>query len=205
MAGSPFKGQGGAATATAAPTAKKAAASAPTEGEGEELKSSKAANPADLPDATGAGADDPYNAADPGGMSGFKPGHFMDQLVLCNFYETGRMKTVNSGNEPDGKSPYCKLDLIPLTLPDEFGFTNKHGEYEACDEFEVGERLEELMFFNKPLVREAERALRKGIPWVLGRITKGERKPNQDAPVILRAATDEDKALYAEWRASKGR
>jgi hypothetical protein len=199
---------------------KKSAAAAPAGGV---ATAPPAAGPADntpafkepaaagLPDAgafageEGGAADDPYNASDPTGVSGYKPGHFMGQLVLCNFYETGRMVTVNSAKEEDGKSPFCKLDLIPITLPSEFGFTNKHGEYEACEPFEVGERLEELMFFNKPLVREAETAIRKKRNWVLGRITKGERRPNQDAPVILAAASAEDKAIYEAWRKTVGK
>lgn len=147
---------------------------------------------------------DPFagGVADPGGTGGYKPGHFMDQLVLIHFTEVGRMKTVNSGNEEDGKSPFTRCDLIPLTLPDEFGFTNKYGEYEECDPFEVGERLDDNLFFNKPLVREGKRALDRNIAWVLGRITKGQRKEGQDAPVILVAATDEDKAIFEQWRAS---
>lgn len=145
---------------------------------------------------------DPFagGVSDPGGVSGLKPGHFMDQLVLVHFTEVGRMKTVNSANEEDGKSPFCRCDLIPLTLPDTFGFTNKYGEFEPCDEYAVGERLDDLMFFNKPLVREGKRALDRGIAWVLGRITKGPRKEGQDAPVILVSATDEDKAIFEAWR-----
>ncbi len=148
---------------------------------------------------------DPFAAgvADPGGTGGYKPGHFMNQLVLIHFTEVGRMKTVNSGNEEDGKSPFTRCDLIPLTLPEEPGkFTNKYGEVEEADPFEVGERLDDNLFFNKPLVREGKRALDRGIPWVLGRITKGQRKEGQDAPVILVAATDEDKAIFEQWRAS---
>lgn len=145
---------------------------------------------------------DPFagGVADPGGSGGYKPGHFMGQLVLMHFTEVGRMKTVNSGNEEDGKSPFTRVDLIPLTLPDEFGFTNKYGEYEECDPFAVGERLDDNLFFNKPLVREGKRALDRQIAWVLGRIQKGARKEGQDAPVILVAATDEDKAIFEAWR-----
>lgn len=147
---------------------------------------------------------DPFagGVADPGGTGGYKPGHFMDQLVLVHFTEVGRMKTVNSGNEEDGKSPFTRCDLIPLTLPEQFGFTNKYGEFEECDPYEVGERLDDNLFFNKPLVREGKRAIDRKIPWVLGRITKGARKEGQDAPVILVAATDEDKAIFEQWRAS---
>lgn len=160
-------------------------------------------------DVTSVGDDSPIKGdpfaggvADPGGSGGYKPGHFMGQLVLMHFTEVGRMKTVNSGNEEDGKSPFTRVDLIPLTLPDEFGFTNKYGEYEECDPFAVGERLDDNLFFNKPLVREGKRALDRGIPWVLGRIQKGARKEGQDAPVILVAASDEDKAIFEAWRQS---
>lgn len=150
---------------------------------------------------------DPFagGVAAPGGASGYKPGHFMGQLVLMHFTEEGRMKTVNSGNEEDGKSPFCRVDIIPLTLPDEFGFTNKYGEYEPCDPFEVGERLDDNLFFNKPLVREAKRALERQLPWVMGRIQKGARKEGQDAPVILVEATAEDTAIFEAWRASNAK
>lgn len=192
---SPFnKKGGGAATAT-----KSAPAAAATDASDDPTKA----------DVTSVGGDTPIKGdpfaggvADPGGTGGYKPGHFMGQLVLMHFTEVGRMKTVNSGNEEDGKSPFTRVDLIPLTLPDEFGFTNKYGEYEECDPFEVGERLDDNLFFNKPLVREGKRALDRNIAWVLGRIQKGARKEGQDAPVILVAATDEDKAIFEAWRQS---
>jgi hypothetical protein len=129
---------------------------------------------------------------------------FMGQLVLLHFTEEGRMKTVNSGNEEDGKSPFCRVDVIPLTLPDEPGkFTNKYGEVETEDPFEVGQRLDDNLFFNKPLVREAKRAIERKLDWVIGRIDKGPRKEGQDAPVILKEATAEDMAIFEAWRASR--
>jgi hypothetical protein len=149
---------------------------------------------------------DPFagNVAAPGGASGYKPGHFMGQLVLLHFTEEGRMKTVNSGNEEDGKSPFCRVDVIPLTLPEEPGkFTNKYGEVETEDPFEVGQRLDDNLFFNKPLVREAKRAIDRKLDWVIGRIDKGPRKEGQDAPVILKEATAEDMAIFEAWRASR--
>lgn len=188
MGGSPFDKKGGGATATAAPAAAKA----------------PAAKRDDLPDATNLGEDkpiskgDPFAAADPTGIAGYKPGHFMNQLVLLHPTEAGSMKT--TANKPGEESEYVRFDVIPLTLPEEFGFTNKYGEYEACEPFEVGERIEDCMFFNKPLVREGKKMLSNGTAWVLGRITKGNRKEGQDAPVILVAGSEEDKALYQEWR-----
>lgn len=173
-----------------------------------------------LPDAAAFSGDDPvssdpYNAADPTGISGYKPIAFMNQLVLIHPTHAGRMVTVNSGNEEDGKSPYCEVDLIPLTVPTEGGtptkeamvvredtyvVLNKDGDEEAFEAYEVGERLNDLRFFNKPLVAEADKAIKRGTNWILGRITYGNKKPNQSRPIILVAASDEDKALYAEWR-----
>jgi hypothetical protein len=191
---SPFNKKGGTATksapADAAPAADDNPRTAAVASVGEDSKPVAKADPF-------AGG-----VADPGGTGGYKPGHFMGQLVLMHFTEVGRMKTVNSGNEEDGKSPFTRVDLIPLTLPETFGFTNKYGEYEECDPFEVGERLDDNLFFNKPLVREGKRALDRQIAWVLGRIQKGARKEGQDAPVILVAATDEDKAIFEAWRQS---
>ena len=206
MAGSPFAGKGGTAaksTAAAAPAAKQQA-------------------PADLPDATNMGEDapvgnDPYAASDPTGISALKPIAFMNQLVLLHPTKAGRMVTVNSGNEEDGKSPFAEFDLIPLTVPaeggtptkeqpvrngDEITVLNKDGDPETFDAYEVGERLDDLRFFNKPLVAEAEKALRKNVSWILGRITYGVKKPNQSRPIILVPGSDEDKALYQEWRKS---
>ncbi|QWY84393.1 hypothetical protein SEA_KNOCKER_51 [Mycobacterium phage Knocker] len=164
---------------------------------------------------------DPFagGIADPSGISGLKPIAFMNQLVALHAVETGRRVTANSGNEEDGKSPYAVFDLIPITVPEEGGeptkekpvrrgdevvVLNKDGDPESFEAYEVGERLDDLMFFNKPLVAEAAKALRKGHQWVLGRITYGEKKPNQSRPIILRVATPEDKALFEEWRASRG-
>lgn len=197
MAGSPFDKKGGAAT-TAAP-AKKAAPAAKAK-----------ADASSLPDAAPMGGDAPIakkgaspfdTPAAPAGIAGYKPLHFLDQLVLMHTTEHGSMKTAYSTPEKPLQE-FVKVDIIPLTLPDEFGFTNKFGEYEACEEFEVGDRIDDLLFFNGPLVREGKRMLDRDISWVLGRIRKGERKPNQDAPIILVAATEEDQAIYNEWRAA---
>lgn len=205
MAGSPFKGKTN--TTAAAPAA---------------AKQSKPVDPADLPDVTNVGEDkpvgsDPYSASDPSGISGLKPIAFMNQLVLLHPVETGRRVTANSGKEEDGKSPYAVVDIIPLTVPeaggnptkeqmvargDEFVVLNKDGDEESFEAYQPGERLDDLMFFNKPLVAEAEKALRKGTSWILGRITYGVKKPNQSAPIILVPGSDEDKALYQEWRKS---
>lgn len=194
MAGSPFDKKGGStATATKAAPAAKAKADA-----------------ASLPDATPMGEDkpiakkgaSPFDApAAPAGIAGYKPLHFLDQLILMHTTEHGSMRTAYSTEEKP-KQEFVKVDVIPLTLPDEFGFTNKFGEYEACEPFEVGDRLDDLMFFNGPLVREGKRMLDRDISWVLGRIVKGERKPNQDAPVMIVPANEDDQAIYNEWRAS---
>ncbi|AGT12785.1 hypothetical protein PHELEMICH_48 [Mycobacterium phage Phelemich] len=201
MAGSPFDKKGGAA-ATAAPAKKAAPAAA--------AKAATKADPASLPDAAPMGSDTPIakkgaspfdTPAAPAGITGYKPLHFLNQLVLIHTTEHGAMKTAYSTVEKPLQE-FVKVDLIPLTLPEEFGFTNKFGEYEACEPFEVGDRLDDLMFFNGPLVREGKRMLDRNISWVLGRIAKGERKPNQDAPVIIVPATEEDQAIYNEWRAA---
>ena len=191
---SPFDKKGGTATAPA----KKAA---PAAGRAK-------ANPADLPDAAPMGGDAPIarkgaspfdTPAAPGGVTGYKPLHFLNQLVLIHCTEHGEMKTAYSTAEKPMQE-FIKVDVIPMTLPEEFGFTNKFGEYEACEPFEVGDRLDDLMFFNGPLVREGKRMLDRNIAWVLGRIVKGDRKANQDAPVMIVAATEEDQAIYNAWR-----
>lgn len=211
MAGSPFAGKGGTAakTTAVAPAAKAAAPSS-------ELPDDVTNVGEDEPVAK-APAGDPYNASDPTGISGLKPIAFMNQLVLLHPVKAGRRVTANSANEEDGKSPYAVFDLIPLTVPeagatptkeqmvardDEFAVLNKDGDEETFEPYAVGERLDDLMFFNKPLVAEAEKALRKGTAWILGRITYGVKKPNQSRPIILVPGSDEDKALYQEWRRS---
>ncbi|AVJ49416.1 hypothetical protein SEA_CHUNKY_50 [Mycobacterium phage Chunky] len=202
MAGSPFSGKGGAATA---------AAPAPSKGK---------VDPTDLPDVTNVGEDkpvgaDPYAAADPTGVSGYKPAFFLGQLVLMHPTEYGTMATVH---DKDGKeSEFVRFDIIPLTVPEpgtpnaqtavrldngNFGFLNRDGEVEECEPYEVGERLDDIMVFNKALAREGKKALDRGIAWVLGRIVKGVKKPNQSAPFILVAGSEEDKALYQQWRQS---
>lgn len=165
-------------------------------------------------------SDDPFDAADPAGISGYKPIAFMGQLVLLHPVEAGRRVTQNSGNEDDGKSPYAVFDVIPLTKPtgtgtptkdkmvvdgDEYVVLNKDGDPESFEAYQVGERLDDLMFFNKPLVAEAEKALRKGNNWIIGRIVRGNPKPNQSPPIQLQTATAEDKALYKKWREEAAR
>ena len=199
---------------------KKPAAAAPTSGPASSGVATAPPPPAALPDAAAFSddADDPYNAADPSAMSGYKPISFMNQLVLIHPIDTGRMKTKNSGKEEDGKSPYAKIDLIPLTTPeagttptkdkmvargDAFVVLNKDGDEEEFEPYEIGERLEELVVFNKPLVASVASAKRKGNNWILGRITRGEAKEGQSVPIILVAASAEDKAYYQQWRQSQ--
>lgn len=185
MAGSPFDKKGGNATATAPAKA--------------------TSNGSDLPDAVNLGEDqpiskgDPFAAADPSGVSGYKPLYFLNQLVLMHPSEHGSMRT--SSNTPENpESEFVRFDIIPLTVPDSFTFLNKDGDEETCEPYEVGERLEDILVFNKALVREGKKALDKGTAWLLGRIVKGNKKPGQSAPYILVAGSDEDKAIYQEWR-----
>lgn len=190
MAGSPFDKKGGTATATKTAPAGKAKAddADPTTAEVTNVGEDK-------PITKG----DPFNASDPTGISGYKPLFFMEQLVLMHPTETGWMKT--SSNTPENpQSEYVRYDIIPLTVPETFTFMNKDGEEETCEPYEVGERIEEVLVFNKPLVREGKKALDNGTAWLLGRITYGTKKAGQSKPVILVAGDDEDKALYQEWR-----
>ncbi|AXN53320.1 hypothetical protein PBI_THONKO_48 [Mycobacterium phage Thonko] len=207
MADSPFNKKGG-GTATASKTASKGS---------------------DMPDeVTNIGEDEPTKVpaprkgdpfadnagiADPSGVSGMKPIYFMGQLVLMHPTETGFMKT--SSNTPENpQSEYVRFDIIPLTVPeegsvtrspvvvqgDEYAVLNKDGEVETCEPYQIGERIEDVLVFNKPLVREGKRALDRDIPWLIGRIELGQKKVGQSPPVILVQATDEDKAIYAEVR-----
>lgn len=159
-----------------------------------------------LPDPTNIGedkpiSDDPFAASDPSGISGWKALHFLGQLVLMHPTETGEMKT--SSNTPENPlSEFVRFDFIPITVPDVPEVIDNFGEVEAFEPYEVGERIEDVLVFNRPLVREGKRALDKGISWIIGRIERGAKKQGQSRPLILVQATEEDKALYAEWRKS---
>ncbi|QPX62162.1 hypothetical protein PBI_INDLOVU_47 [Mycobacterium phage Indlovu] len=199
MAGSPFNKGGAAATAPAAKA---------------EAKKD------DLPDATNLGEDkpiskgDPFAAADPAGISGFKMQYFLGQLILVHPTEHGSMKTsTNNSDKPE--SEFVRVDIIPLTVPEpgqptsqtsadigdgQFAIINKDGDVEPFDAYEVGERLDDVLAFQQALVREFKKALDNGTAWLLGRLVKGNKKPGQSAPYILVAGSDEDKALYQEWR-----
>lgn len=172
MAGSPFDKKGG-STATAA-----------TEG-----KSAGKADPSAVPDATNLGEDkpiskgDPFAAADPAGISGYKVQDFLDQLILVHPTESGKMATTISAD-----SEYVRVDLIPLTAPEDAGY-------------EAGERIDDVLVFQTALRREFNKALDNGTAWLLGRLTLGNKKPGQSPPYILVAGSDEDKAIYQEWRA----
>jgi len=203
MAGPFDKKKGGTATAPAA-AASKADNDDPTKAEVTNLGEDK-------PVPKG----DPFgNVSDPSGVSGYKPGAFMGQLVLMHPTETGKMRTSANTGE------FVRYDIIPLTVPEEGAPTrnpatlgqdddgetvvtvlNKDGEVESFEAYEVGERIDDVLIFNKPLVREGKKALEKGTSWLLGRITLGTKKPGQSAPVILVAGDEEDKAIYQEWRA----
>jgi hypothetical protein len=137
--------------------------------------------------------------------------------VLMHPTDTGWMKT--SSNTPENpQSEYVRFDIIPLTVPEEGDLTrnpairaadgnvavlNKDGDTETFEAYEVGERLDDVLIFNKPLVREGKNALDKGNPWMLGRITLGQKKAGQSPPVILVEGDEEDWALFEAWRASQ--
>ncbi|AYD82045.1 hypothetical protein I5G60_gp51 [Mycobacterium phage Saguaro] len=161
---------------------------------------------------------DPFaNVARPTGISGYKPIAFMGQLVLMHPTETGFMKT--SSNTPENpQSEYVRFDIIPLTEPqpgnptrspavrDDEGnvvVLNKDGDPEVFDGYEVGERIDDVLVFNKPLVREGKNALDKGNAWMLGRIELGQKKVGQSPPVILVDGSEEDWALFEQWRAQR--
>jgi hypothetical protein len=208
MAGSPFDKKSGGTTATKAAPASKGAPSAKTE---------------ELPDATNLGEEkpiskgDPFSAADPAGISGFKMQYFLGQLILVHPTEHGKMKTTSNSPE-NPESEFVRVDIIPLTVPEpgqpnsqsavaidgedgvEFAVVNKDGDVEPFEPYEVGERIDDVMAFQKALVREFKKALDNGTAWLLGRLVKGNKKPGQSAPYILVAGSDEDKALYQEWR-----
>lgn len=207
MAGSPFdKKGGGTATATKAEAAPAADANDPTKAEVTSVGSGKPVK------------GDPFgNVAKPSGISGYKPISFMGQLVLLHPTETGFMKT--SSNTPENpQSEYVRFDIIPLTVPEagtptrnpavlddegNIAVLNKDGDVETFDAYEVGERLDDVLVFNKPLVREGKNALDKGNAWLLGRITLGQKKVGQSPPVILVEGTAEDNDLFESWRASR--
>ncbi|UJQ86573.1 hypothetical protein SEA_PENGUINLOVER67_51 [Mycobacterium phage PenguinLover67] len=204
MAGSPFDKKGG-GTATAA----KPARSAPPD------EVTNAGSEDGAPAATVKAKGDPFgNVANPTGVSGYKPIAFMGQLVLMHATETGWMKT--SSNTPENpQSEYVRFDIIPLTVPEAGQLTrnpavldadgnvavlNKDGDVETFDSYEVGERVDDVLIFNKPLVREGKKALDNGTAWVLGRIELGQKKQGQSPPVIIVAADEADQALFQEWR-----
>ena len=117
MAGSPFNKKDGAAVA-AAPAAKAAPAKAAPAARAK-------ADPASLPDATPMGSDtpiapkgaSPFDApAAPAGIAGYKPLHFLDQLVLMHTSEHGAMKTAYSTPEKPLQE-FVKVDIIPMTRP----------------------------------------------------------------------------------------
>lgn len=187
MAGSPFN-RGGVAAASA-PVAAPAAKDA-------------------LPDPVNVGDDQPISkgdpfaggVADPTGVSGYKPIHFMDQLILMHPTEYGSMVTTTS-TAAKPESEFIRADVIPLTVPAAFDqFVNGQGNVDPCEPYEAGQRLEDVMMFNQALVREGQRALQRGTAWILGRVTKGKAQKGRNAPVIIVAASDEDKAIYSSWR-----
>lgn len=161
---------------------------------------------------------DPFgNVGRPSGISGYKPIAFMGQLVIMRPTDTGWMKT--SSNTPENpQSEYVRFDITPLTVPEPGQLTrnpaimdedgnvtvlNKDGDAEVFDAYEVGETLDDVLIFNKPLVREGKSALEKGGNPLLGRIELGQKKAGQSPPVILVDASEEDWEFFEQWRAAR--
>lgn len=198
---SPFDKKSGStatAPAAAAPAAEAPGLPAPeTKGDG-------------APKSTGAKADPFGNVQDATGISGLKSSAFLGQMILMHAKETGEMST--SVKREDGKpSPFARCDIIPLTVP-EPGAVNgqtatlndegliqildKDGDIQTFEAYELGEKLEDVLLFNAPLIREAKGALEKGITWKRGWIVKGNKKPGQSAPYILKALEEDDIEVY---------
>lgn len=203
MAGSPFN-KGGAATAS-----RSAAAAEPAKAD---LPGADAVT--DVGESKPISKGDPFagGVSDPTGISGYKPIAFMGQMVLLHPTEHGTMKT--SSNTPENPtSDFVRFDIIPLTVPQPGNLTrtpaisdadgnvavlNKDGDTETFEGYEVGERLDDVLVFNKPLVREGKKALENGTAWLRGRIQLGAKKPSQSPPVILAQLDEDDKGLYDE-------
>jgi hypothetical protein len=196
MASSPFA-KGGAATTEAPAPAKAAPKAAKPEAAAED--SPLDASPAGSSAPIAGRPNDPFNAVAPSGVSGYKPLYFVNQLVLMHATETGSMKT--SSNTPEKPtSEFVRFDIIPLTAPESFTFTNIYGDEETCEPYSPGERLDDVLIFNSALVREGKRMLDNGTHWILGRIVKGNRKEGQSAPYIIVEGDEEDQAIYQAWR-----
>lgn len=205
MGASPFGNRAGSTATAAAPAAAKPAkdAALPSGNDVADVG-------ADKPIAKG----DPFSgAADPTGISGYKPISFMGQMVLMHPTEHGTMKT--SSNTPENPvSEFVRFDIIPLTTPQPSGtitrnpavlndegnvaVMNKDGEIEVFEPYEVGTQLDDVLIFNKPLVREGKNALDRGHAWLRGRIILGEKKQGQSPPVILKVLDEDDIKLYDE-------
>ena len=170
---------------------------------GTAAKSRAAAGNEDIPTPTNIGADkpvgksDPFAVAAPSGITGRKALHFLGQLVVLKATEHGEMKTSSNTTE-NPTSEFVRFDIIPVTAPEVYEVTDNFGEIEEFDPYEVGERQDDVLVFNKPLVREGKRALDRGITWLIGRIERGDKKPGQSRPIILVEATTEDIAIYEE-------
>lgn len=189
MAGSPFnKGGGVIAAATPPPPAPVSAAS---------VLDQVASVGNDAPVSPG----DPFaGVAGPSGMSGYKPLYFLGQLMLFHPTESGTMATTSSTPEKP-TSDYVKADFILLTAPETFdNFVNGHGVVEECEPYAPSDRLDDVLVFNAALVNEGQKSLKKGIPWKLVRIVKGDAKKGRNAPLLMVEASDADKAFFEQWK-----
>jgi hypothetical protein len=181
MAGSPFAGKGGAAAVKTPP----AAASPANDGV-------SAVDVADV-------GKDPFDVANPSGISDQKALYFLDQLVMFHATEYGSMATIQSTAEKP-ESEFVRVDFIALTAPDQFTFVNGQGVTEECEPYEVSQRFDDVLVFNAALVNEGRKSLEKGIEWKLGRIAKGTARPGRNAPLLLVEASPEDKAYFQQWK-----
>lgn len=117
-----------------------------------------------------------------------------------------------SGGGSDVKLTDYVGELV-LVKPTEFlpDFGTAYGPTDTirCDaSFLTGERQgeteEDILVFQRPLVRALKKVLEGANPFLLGRLGKGNAKPGQSAPYIFEIPDEDDIVLAQQFLAAQG-
>jgi len=107
----------------------------------------------------------------------------LDQLLLVEPTEYIPSMMTSASREP---TDVVRANILPLTGP----LTN--------------ELQEDVLIFQEALKRELKKTYQSPNRWLLAFHTKGTAKPGQSAPYIFQIPTDEQRAVFEAFKASRG-
>jgi len=137
----------------------------------------KAAPPAKAaePETGGVGFGDPF--AEPAGLSTDRITDMLGSLLLVRPTEYIEEMSTSSGDTDAVRADIAILDETE----------------------EPGRVAEGVLIFQMALKRDLRKVMKDGMPFLLGRLQRGQAKGNKSAPYLFARPTDEDKALAHQF------